>query len=206
MPPADAAWLEQGWSTIAGAARQARVAVILGTERIVDGALLIRAGHRPGRNMAGFSGQGPARPVRGSHVSAGAGGGSFNWCADVRHRHLPRGMAVSRDGPLGRPARRTGRVPPALSRGRPGQLPAYDIRRSREHLPREGAAVPRRREHLLLRDRQLRERRIADHVGDRPSGRDAARYQPYGEAGLLVAEIDLAEATRALALRCKEPL
>jgi hypothetical protein len=30
-------------------------------------------------------------------------------------------------------------------------------------------------------------------------------YQPYGEAGLLIADIDLDAATRLLALRCKQP-
>ena len=59
--------------------------------------------------------------------------------------------------------------------------------------------MPRGREHLLFRHRQLRESRLADHVGGRPSGRDAARYQPYGEEGLLTAEIDLTAATGLLA-------
>ena len=31
-----------------------------------------------------------------------------------------------------------------------------------------------------------------------------SRYQPYGEAGLLIADIDLAEATGLLAARCKD--
>jgi hypothetical protein len=28
-------------------------------------------------------------------------------------------------------------------------------------------------------------------------------YQPYGKRGLLIADVDIAEATRLLALRCK---
>jgi predicted amidohydrolase len=36
-PPADAAFLEQAWQRIAEAARAAHVAVVLGTERVVDG-------------------------------------------------------------------------------------------------------------------------------------------------------------------------
>src|SRR6266567_937741 len=43
MPPPDAAFLEQAWSTIAHAAQSARVAVVLGTERIVDGTTRITA-------------------------------------------------------------------------------------------------------------------------------------------------------------------
>src|SRR5215813_10800596 len=40
-PEPDAAFLEKAWSAIADAARSANVAVILGTERIVDGELRI---------------------------------------------------------------------------------------------------------------------------------------------------------------------
>lgn len=39
IPPPDPAFLEHAWSTIAAAAARANVAVVLGTERIVDGAL-----------------------------------------------------------------------------------------------------------------------------------------------------------------------
>jgi predicted amidohydrolase len=42
-PPPDAAFLERAWSTIAAAAAKASVAVVLGTERVVDGKLLIAA-------------------------------------------------------------------------------------------------------------------------------------------------------------------
>lgn len=37
MPPGDAAFLERAWQTLAEAARAARVAVVLGTERVVEG-------------------------------------------------------------------------------------------------------------------------------------------------------------------------
>lgn len=38
VPPPDAAFLEHAWSTVADAAAQAGVVVVLGTERIIDGA------------------------------------------------------------------------------------------------------------------------------------------------------------------------
>src|SRR6185503_8972808 len=41
LPPADAAFLERAWSTIAASAAQANVAVILGTERADGGKPLI---------------------------------------------------------------------------------------------------------------------------------------------------------------------
>src|SRR5690348_17165267 len=41
LPPPDPVFLERAWHTIATAAAKAGIAVILGTERIVDSALLI---------------------------------------------------------------------------------------------------------------------------------------------------------------------
>ena len=43
VPPPDPAFLERAWSTVAAAAAKSGVAVILGTERIVDGRLVITA-------------------------------------------------------------------------------------------------------------------------------------------------------------------
>jgi predicted amidohydrolase len=42
-PPGDAAFLEQAWAKIAQAARSARVAVVLGTERVVAGGVMASA-------------------------------------------------------------------------------------------------------------------------------------------------------------------
>ncbi len=43
VPPPDPRFLERAWSSIAAAAAKASVAVVLGTERVVDGALLATA-------------------------------------------------------------------------------------------------------------------------------------------------------------------
>ena len=43
VPPHDAAFMERAWSVIRAAAAKANIAVILGTERVVDGALRITA-------------------------------------------------------------------------------------------------------------------------------------------------------------------
>jgi predicted amidohydrolase len=43
VPPPDAAFLERAWSAIASAAGQGGIAVVLGTERVVDGALVLSA-------------------------------------------------------------------------------------------------------------------------------------------------------------------
>ena len=42
-PPPDPGFLERAWSVIATAAAKANLAVVLGTERVVDGELLITA-------------------------------------------------------------------------------------------------------------------------------------------------------------------
>jgi predicted amidohydrolase len=43
LPPPDPAFLERAWSTVARAAAQAKIAVILGTERVVKGGLVMTA-------------------------------------------------------------------------------------------------------------------------------------------------------------------
>src|ERR1700690_1520104 len=43
VPPPDPAFLERAWSVIAAAAAKANLAVVLGTERVVNNALLITA-------------------------------------------------------------------------------------------------------------------------------------------------------------------
>src|ERR1043166_4067692 len=43
VPPPDPAFLERAWSASAAAAAKASLAVVLGTERVVDGALLATA-------------------------------------------------------------------------------------------------------------------------------------------------------------------
>src|SRR5579862_4254579 len=43
VPPPEPLFLERAWSAIAAAAAKARIAVVLGTERIANGALLITA-------------------------------------------------------------------------------------------------------------------------------------------------------------------
>lgn len=43
VPPPDAALLHRAWSTLAAVAAKADIAVVLSTERIVDGALLATA-------------------------------------------------------------------------------------------------------------------------------------------------------------------
>lgn len=55
VPPPDAAFLERAHSLVASAASKANLTVILGTERVVDGALLATAlVIHPDGSLAGF--------------------------------------------------------------------------------------------------------------------------------------------------------
>jgi predicted amidohydrolase len=74
IPPADSRFLERARSTIAAAAARANLAVILGTERIVDGALRITAlvSHADG-SLAGFQDKVQLDPSEEGKYSPGSG-------------------------------------------------------------------------------------------------------------------------------------
>ena len=73
-PAPDPAFLERAWSVIASAAAKADVAVVLGTERVVDGALLITALviNRDG-TIAGFQDKVQIDPSEEGTYTPGAG-------------------------------------------------------------------------------------------------------------------------------------
>src|SRR5947207_7916356 len=74
VPPPDPAFLERAWSAIAAAAARANLAVVLGTERIVDGALFISAMviNRDG-TIAGFQDKVQIAPSEEAIYSPGSG-------------------------------------------------------------------------------------------------------------------------------------
>jgi predicted amidohydrolase len=91
VPPPDAEFLGRAWSAIAAAAAKGNVTVVLGTERVVDNALLATALviHR-GRNHRRLPGQSPDRPFRGRHLFAGfREAGVSKRSADIWRRDLP---------------------------------------------------------------------------------------------------------------------
>src|SRR5260370_30073736 len=74
VPPRDPAFLERAWSTVAAAAAKAGVAVVLGTERLVDGALIITAlVINPDGTIAGFQDKCQIDPSEEPIYSAGSG-------------------------------------------------------------------------------------------------------------------------------------
>src|ERR1700691_5631086 len=91
VPPPDIAFLEHAWSVIAAAAMKARLAVVLGTERIVDNAQLATTLviNRDG-TIAGFQDTGPTRRLRGGYLCARFREASFpDGSSDIWHCDLP---------------------------------------------------------------------------------------------------------------------
>src|SRR5580700_7567801 len=73
-PPSDPVFLERAWSAIAAAAAKATVAVVLGTERVVDHALLITAlVINPDGTIAGFQDKVQLDPSEDGLYSPGSG-------------------------------------------------------------------------------------------------------------------------------------
>jgi predicted amidohydrolase len=74
VPPADPAFLGRAWSTIAAAAAKASLTVVLGTERVVDGALLATAlVINPDGTIAGFQDKVQLDPSEDGIYSPGSG-------------------------------------------------------------------------------------------------------------------------------------
>jgi predicted amidohydrolase len=203
--PPDAAFLERAWLTIGGAARQARVAVVLGTERVVDGRLLISTLviDRDG-TPAGFQDKVQLDPSEESTYAAGLGRRIF------RSGALTFGIAICHEG-----WRYPETVRWAVRQG--AQIvfhPHFHEADADSYRPttfadpansfHEKATLCRAAENtcFFATVNYASAGSPTTSAIVRPDGTLLA-YQPYGEAGLLIADIELAEATRLLALRCR---
>lgn len=205
LAPADAQFLERAWSSIARAAGRANVAVVLGTERVVEGRLLLSTLviDRHG-TPAGFQDKVQLDPSEEDTYAAGTGRRLFvsgpltfgisichegfrypetvRWAARngaqvVFHPHFHEAEAGSyRPTTFADPAN-TFHEKAILCRAAENSCFVATVNCASPGSPTTSAIA-------------------------RPDGRLLA-YQPYGKAGLLVADIDLAEATRLLASRLK---
>lgn len=205
LAPPDADFLERAWSSIAEAAARGDVAVILGTERLVGDRLLITAlvidkdGSR-----AGFQDKVQLDPSEEATYTCGEGRRLFQ-CGSLSF-----GIAICHEG-----WRYPETVRWAARRG------AQVIFHPHAHLPEPGGyrpvtfADPANSFHEKAALCRAAENTCffatVNYASDgsattsaviRPDG-SVLCYQPYGKAGLLVADIDLSEATGLLASRCK---
>jgi predicted amidohydrolase len=205
VAPPDRGFLERAWSVIAEAAAKAKITVILGTERLVDGGLVATAlVINTDGSIAGFQDKVQIDPSEESTYTPGSGRSVFEagpaifgvaichegwrypetvrWAARhgahiVFHPHFHEATPDSyRPSAFADPAN-TFHEKAVLCRAAENTCYFATVNFASPGSPTTSAIV-------------------------RPDG-TLLSYQPYGEEGLLIADIDLAEATGLLAARCK---
>lgn len=205
VPPSDTAFLERAWATVASTAAKAGVAVVLGTERIVNGAVVATAlVVNPDGTVAGFQDKVQIDPSEEGTYTPGS------------ERHLFQtgpltfGVAICHEG-----WRYPETVRWAARRG------AQVVFHPHFHLAEPGSYQPAtfadpansfHEKAMLCRAAENTCYFAAVNFASpgspttsaviRPDGTVLA-YQPYGKEGLLIADLDLNEATGLLASRCK---
>jgi predicted amidohydrolase len=205
VPPPDPAFLERAWSAVAAAAAKANIAVVLGTERVVNGALLITAlVINPDGTIAGFQDKVQLDPSEEATYSPGSGRRVF------QTGPLTFGIAICHEG-----WRYPETVRWAAQRG------AHIVFHPQFHEAEPGGYVPSsfadpantfHEKAVLCRAAEntcyFATVNCASHGSPTTSAvvrPDATllSYQPYGKEGVLIADLDLAAATGLLAARCK---
>lgn len=202
---ADAAFLERAWSRIAASAKEKSIGVVLGTERVTDAGLMISAlVIRPDGSFAGFQNKVQLDPSEeGTYVPA-TGRQVF------QIGPLTFGISICHEGwrypeTVRWAARQGAQVVfhPHLELGAPGGLRPTTFADPRNTF-HEKAALCRAAENTcyFATVNYAAAGSATTSAIARPDG-TLQCYQPYGEEGLLVADIDLASATRLLAMRHK---
>jgi predicted amidohydrolase len=206
VAPADAAFLERAWSAIAAAAAKADLAAILGTERFVDGALVIAAlvVNRDG-TIAGFQDKVQIDPSEEGTYAPGSGRRIFE------AGPLTFGIAICHEGwrypeTVRWAARRGAQIVfhPHFHLAEPGSYRPSTFADPANSF-HEKAALCRAAENTcyFATVNFASEGSPTTSAVVRPDG-TLLSYQPYGKEGLLVADLDLSLATGLLASRCKE--
>ena len=205
VPPPDATFLERAWARVAAAAAQANVAVVLGTERLVGAEVLLTAlvVNRDG-TIAGFQDKVQLDPSEDATYSPGSGRRVFQAGA------LVFGVAICHEGwrypETVRWAARHGAhlvFHPHIHEAEPGGYRPTTFADPANTF-HEKAVLCRAAENTcyVATVNCASEGSPTTSAVARPDG-TLLSYQPYGQEGLLVADIDLAAATRLLAVRLK---
>lgn len=205
VPPPDATFLERAWSAIAEAAGDAGVAVVLGTERLVDGAPRITALviDRDG-TVAGFQDKVQLDPSEESLYSPGTDRHCFRVGA------LTFGVAICHEGwrypeTVRWAARRGAHVVfhPHFHEAEPGGYRPTTFADPMNTF-HEKAMLCRAAENVcyFASVNCASDGSPTTSAVVRPDGTVLA-WQPYGKAGLLLADVDTAAATGLLAARCR---
>ncbi len=205
VPAPDPEFLDCAWSVIAAAARKANLVVVLGTERVVDNALLITAMviNRDG-TIAGFQDKVQLDPSEEGTYSPGSGRRVF------QTGPLTFGVAICHEGwrypeTVRWAARRGAQIVfhPHFHEAEPGgyQPSSFADPANTFH---EKAALCRAAENTCFFATVNCASAGAPTTSAvvRPDG-TLLSYQPYGKPGLLIVDVDITEATGLLAARCK---
>ena len=203
VPPPDPAFLERAWSVIAEAAAKANITVVLGTERFVDGALLATAlvVDRDG-SIAGFQDKVQIDPSEEGTYTPGSGRRVF------QAGPLTFGIAICHEGwrypETVRWAARHGAhvvFHPHLHEAEPDSYRPTGFADPANSF-HEKAALCRAAENTCyfapVNYASLGSPTTSAII--RPDG-TLLSYQPYGEEGLLIADLDITTATGLLAAR-----
>jgi len=205
VPPADPVFLERAWSAIRAAAAKADLVVVLGTERVVDGALLITALviNRDG-TIAGFQDKVQLDPSEERTYSPGSGRRVFQAGA------LTFGVVICHEGwrypeTVRWAARRGAHIVfhPHFHEAEAGGYRPSSFADPANSF-HEKAALCRAAENtcFFATVNCASSGSPSTSAVVRPDG-TLLCYQPYGKEGLLVADIGLTEATGLLAARYK---
>lgn len=205
VPPADPAFLERGWSAVAAAAAKAAVTVILGTERLVDGALVATAlVIDPDGSVAGLQDKVQIDPSEERTYTPGSGRRVF------QAGPLTFGIVICHEGwrypeTVRWAARRGAQVVfhPHFHEAEPGSY-RPTIFADPANSFHEKAALCRAAENTcyFATVNYASPGSPTTSAVVRPDG-TLLCYQPYGEEGLLIADLDLSAATGLLAARCR---
>jgi predicted amidohydrolase len=205
VPPPDPAFLERAWSAIRAVAAKATLAVVLGTERVVDNALLATAlVINLDGTIAGFQDKVQLDPSEDGVYSPGSGRRVF------QTGPLTFGVVICHEG-----WRYPETVRWAVRRG------AHIVFHPHFHEAEPGGYVP-----STFADpaNSFHEKAVLCRAAEntcyfatvncasagspttsavvQPDG-TLLSYQPYGKEGLLIADLDITAATGLLAARCK---
>jgi predicted amidohydrolase len=205
IPPPDPVFLDGAWSTIAATAAKARMAVILGTERVSDAGLIITAlVINPDGTRAGFQDKVQLDPSEEATYAFGSERRIFQtgpltfgitichegwrypetvrWTAQrgaqiVFHPHFHEASSGSYQPTTFADPANTFHEKAMLCRAAENTCYFASVNSASEGSPSTSAII-------------------------RPDGTLLA-YQPYGKEGLLIADLDLSAATGLLAKRCR---
>ena len=205
VPPPDPAFLERAWSAVCAAAAKAQIGVILGTERVVDGALRITAlVINPDGSVAGFQDKVQLDPSEEATYVPGTERHIFQLGS------LTFGIAICHEGwrypeTVRWAARRGAQIVfhPHFHQAEPGSYRPSTFA-DPENSFHEKAALCRAAENTcyFAMANFASEGSPTTSAVICPDG-TLQTYQPYGQEGVLVVDVDLDTATGLLASRTK---